>query len=110
MEIAKGVPQGSVLGPLLFIIYINSLNYDIQDANFHFYADDSVMYCSASSGQQALYKLQSAFNVIQSWLYNLKLVLNADKTKCMLFSGSKKFENNLISLQTLQGTVIELVK
>ncbi len=48
LEIAKGVPQGSVLRPTPL------------------YADDSVMYCSASSGQQALYKLQSAFNVIQS--------------------------------------------
>ncbi len=45
------------------------------------------MYCSASSGQQALYKLQSAFDVIQSRIYYLKLVLNVDKTKYMLFSG-----------------------
>ncbi len=59
------------------------------------------MYCSASPGQQALYKLQSAFDVFQSRLYRLKLVLNADKTKYMLFSGS---------LQTLRGNVIELVK
>ncbi len=99
-----------MLGPLLFTIYINCLDYDIQDANFHFYADDSVMYCSASSGKQALYKLQSAFDVIQSRIYNLKLVLNVDKTKYMLFSGSKKFDKNVSSLQTLQGTVIESVK
>ncbi len=93
-----------------FTIYINCLDYDIQDANFHFYADDSGMYCSASSGKQALYKLQSAFDVIQSRIYNLKLVLNVDKTKYMLFSGSKKIDKNVSSLQTLQGTVIESVK
>ncbi len=68
------------------------------------------MFCSASSGQQALYKLQSAFDVIQSRIYNLKLVLNVDKTKYMLFSGSQKFDKNVSSLQTLQGTVIESVK
>ncbi len=90
--------------------YINCLDYDIQDANVHFCADDSVMYCSASSGKQALYKLQSAFDVIQSRIYNLKLVLNVDKTKYMLFSGSKKLEKNVFSLQTLQCTVIESVK
>ncbi len=89
-----------MLGPLLFTIYINSLDYDIQDANFHLYSDDSVMYCSASSIQQAVYKLQSAFDVIQSRIYNLKLALNVDKTKYMLFSGSNVFYNNISSLQT----------
>lgn len=93
-------PKDLCWGPLLFTIYINSLD-DIQDANFHFFADDTVMYCSASSKQQALHKLQLAFDVIQSWLYNLKPVLNADKTKHMLFSSSQKLVNNLISLQTL---------
>lgn len=59
---------------------------------------------------KALCKLQSAFNVIQSRLFNLKLVLNGEKTKYMVFSGSKKFDTKLISLQTLQGSMLELVK
>jgi len=51
------------------------------------------MFCGAPSKQQALLKLQVA--------YTLKLILNVDKTKIMLFSGSKKVEDNLIPLQTL---------
>jgi len=88
----KVFPKDRCWGP--FYSPFTSLDYDIQDANFQFYADDSVVYSSASSGQQALSKLQSAFNIIQFRLYSLKLVLNTDKTKYMLFSKSKKLENN----------------
>jgi len=89
------------LGPLLLTIYINSLDYDIQDTNFHFYADDTVMYCGAPSKRQALVKLQVAFDIIQSRLHRLKLALNVDKTKIKLFSSSKKVVDNTIPIQTL---------
>lgn len=67
------VPQCSILGPLLFIIYLNYLCDDEPNAVSHFYSDDTVIYCSSLSKLQWLERLQCR-------LSELKLVLNADKS------------------------------
>ena len=53
---------GSVLGPLLFSIYINSLGENVDGATLHFYAEDTVMYCAGPSIKEAV------FNIIQTQL------------------------------------------
>ncbi len=79
-----------MLGPLLFIIYVNNLGQNVPNATFSFYTDDTVVYSCAASLAQATEYLQNAFVVVQNTLHELKLVLNADKTKHMLFTNSKR--------------------
>jgi len=90
--IQNGVPQGSILGPILFTIYINDLCQNVTNAKCHFYADNTVLYCSVK--------------IIQQNLQKLRLVLNPEKTKMMCFSKSRKTED-ACPIATLDEKVIE---
>lgn len=76
--VKTGIPQGLILGPILFSIYINEF-VGLEPSNVHFYADDTIIYTMAPSLKVAMDSLQNAFNSFQTSLDNLKL------TKCMIF-------------------------
>lgn len=84
-----GVPQGSVLGPLLFSLYINDLPQYCHDVEVQLYADDTVLYTYAKSAQQAATKLSNALVGVAEWLDQSCLTLNIGKTKGMFFSKTK---------------------
>jgi len=83
--IKKGVPQGSVLAPILFSIYINNLVCGITPARIHLYADDAIIYTVVHTMNQAIELLQDSFRSLQWSLLSLKLDLNTHKKNYMLF-------------------------
>ena len=89
LPINHGVPQGSVLGPLLFLIYINDLNGIINFSKIHHFADTNIPYAS-SSLQDINKKINCILKSFAKWLKANKISLNSDKTELVLFRSKDK--------------------
>ena len=85
----SGVPQGSILGPLLFICYINDLPSFLQSSQAFFYADDTALVVNGKNVVDINAKLCLDFTVVTNWFTANKLSVNTAKTKCMLFSTNR---------------------
>lgn len=81
-----GVPQGSILGPLLFSLYINDLFDVCKGVNAQLYADDAVIFTPAKNMTEAAQILTTALSHVQDWLTNSCLALNVKKSVCMYFA------------------------
>jgi hypothetical protein len=104
LNITCGVPQGSVLGPLLFIIYTNDLPDCINRANTILFADDTTIYTSSSDIQYMYNVMNENLERLTDWFRANKLSLNITKTNYMLFSNAshiKKTQDLQISGQTI---------
>ena len=94
--ISCGVPQGSVLGSLLFLIYINDLCNVIRSCRPYLYADDTVLVANATDIYDAHVLLQRDLNNVADWCKGNKLSINIKKTKSMIVCTRSMVKNHAI--------------
>jgi hypothetical protein len=96
-----GVPQGSIIGPLLFLLTFNDIESVLHHSKIITYADDTIIYLPGKTTEDIQIKLQEDFNSVAEWLESMDLVSNMKKgkTEVMLFGTTQKTKNNSLSIQ-----------
>ena len=103
--VSIGVPQGSILGPLLFALYVNDLPSVVNYCLLDLYADDAEMHCSDSDLQTVENCLQSDLTSVATWLGSSRLCLNVDKSSCMLIGSRQRVAGQTLSV-SVGGSVL----
>ena len=108
-SISCGVPQGSILGPLLYLIYVNDCFKCLKNSCSILYADDTTLIITARTFDILFNHINEDLRSLFDWLCLNKLTVNASKTKYMVFSISGRSKPQIDQNVVLNDTIIERV-
>ncbi len=109
------VPQGSILGPLLFIVFLNDLPDYLQNCRVHIYADNTAVSESARNIEELEAKMNSSLSHTSAWMKKNHLTVNCTKTKAMNFGTTHMLsiirESSLnINLNGVEIDIVDEIK
>ena len=108
MELVKcGVPQGSVLGPLLFLLYINDIVKSSNLFRFTLFADDTSLYYSCKNTSNLEETINGELSKISDWLSANRLSLNGGKSKLLFYTNNKHLKEGLARKEFRMKKVIK---
>ena len=104
-----GVPQGSVLGPLFFLVYVNDIQGVVNNCALKLYADDTVLYTSGADSIETAHRLQQGLDLFCGWCRVNKLTINIKKTKVMTFGSRQRVKKAKDVLLKIGGVELKVV-
>jgi hypothetical protein len=108
--INHGVPQGSVLGPLFFLLYVNDLNEIAPTLYKVLFADDTVLLRSGVDLSILANQLNDDLKLLMDWMNYNKLCVNVEKTKCMIFTSRRVYQSPCIKMNGIEVEIVGTYK
>ena len=108
-DITCGIPQGSVLGPLFFIMYVNDVQFALGKIGIRLYADDTVIFMTGNNRDVVQRDVQYNLNRFMNWCGSNKLTINPSKTKLVVFGTRQSVKKNRGMHLEINGSKIQTV-
>ena len=110
LQTIKGVQQGTVLGPLIYLLYVNEFQHRVKNIEHIQFADDTMIFTSAKTVEQAVKKLETLLKTCSLYFEENQLTINKAKTQFMVLSPSKTSINTTLKFDEANVNSVQSVK